>query len=149
LAGAFRDISLEQSRIEHNIQALYLYVTWTLYWLLGTSVQKEILWLVIVSLFLSARGNLGIEIVGESFSTTRENKEVLSADSHERHAQTAGESCKRPVLATWHIRSKKPVLMTSSALFPRHGTRWKDKGNLFLSPYGERKTRSGKTSRCL
>jgi hypothetical protein len=64
------------------------------YWLLGTSVQKEILWLVIVSLFLSARGNSGIEIVGESFSTTRENKEVLAADSHERHAQAAGEAAK-------------------------------------------------------
>ena len=49
-----------------------------LYWLLGTSVQKEALWPVIVSLFLSARGNSGIEIVGESFSTTRENKEVLA-----------------------------------------------------------------------
>jgi hypothetical protein len=68
-----------------------------LYWLLGTSVQKEALWPVIVSLFLSARGNSGIEIVGESFSTTRENKEVLAADSHKRQAQTAGESCKRPL----------------------------------------------------
>jgi phage gp45-like len=74
-------------------------VRFTLYWLLGTSVQKEALWPVLVSLFLSARGNSGIEIVGESFSTTRENKEVLAADSHERHAQTAGESCKRQLQA--------------------------------------------------
>jgi hypothetical protein len=66
---------------------------------LGHPFKKEALWPVSVSLFLSARGNSGIEIVGESFSTTRENKEVLAADSHERHAQTAGESCKRPLQA--------------------------------------------------
>jgi phage gp45-like len=82
-----------------NWLLLYYPIFPYLYWLLGISVQKEALWLVIVSLFLSARGNSGIEIVGESTSTTRENKEVLAADSYERHAQTAGESCKRQLQA--------------------------------------------------
>ena len=44
---------------------------------------------------------------------------------------------------------KKTDLAFPIALFPWHGSRWKDKGSLFVSLDGERKTPSSKTNRCL
>jgi hypothetical protein len=52
-------------------------------------VKKEVFWLVIVSLFLSARGNSAIDPGGEAFSPTRENTEIGVADHQEGHAQAA------------------------------------------------------------
>src|SRR6266699_402012 len=54
---------------------------------LGHPFKKVALWPVIVSLFLSARGNSAIDPGGEAFSSTRENTQIWVADHQERHAQ--------------------------------------------------------------
>ena len=38
-----------------------------------------------------------------------------------------------PVLATWHIRSRKDELACPITIIPGHGTRLRDKGNVFFS----------------
>ena len=44
---------------------------------------------------------------------------------------------------------KKTDLASLITLFPWHGTRWRDKWNVFFSLDDERRTPSGKTNRCL
>ncbi len=66
---------------------------------LGHPFEKVSLWAVIASLFHSVWWDSVIDQGGEWFSCTRENSGVGAANSQKRHAQTAGESCERPLEA--------------------------------------------------
>jgi hypothetical protein len=66
---------------------------------LGHPFEKEDLWTVIANLFFSVRGTEPSIQQGNRSHPQGKNREVWAASSHERHARTAGESCKRPLEA--------------------------------------------------
>src|SRR6266480_5837874 len=68
-----------------------------LYWLLSTSVREHGLLSFSARFFLVVRWDSATDPGGKSFSYTRENTRLWAADSQERHAQAACESCKRPL----------------------------------------------------
>ena len=80
-------------------QRVFLMRFLLLYWLLSTSVREHGLLSFSARFFLVVRWDSATDPGGKSFSYTRENTRLWAADSQERHAQAACESCKRPLQA--------------------------------------------------
>jgi hypothetical protein len=69
-----------------------------LYWLLRMSVRERVhSWAFTTLRFLMVRWYSAIDRGGEWFSDISENRCIWVADHQERHAQSAGEVCYRPL----------------------------------------------------
>jgi hypothetical protein len=61
--------------------------------------EKETPWAFTARFYFQVRWDSAIKRGGEWFSCRGENRRVWAADHQGRHAQTVGESCKRPLEA--------------------------------------------------